>query len=187
MKYLLPCQQCSEKLVVDVSQAGRQLTCRCGATLEVPSLRAIRALETVAETAAQPPQRSWNPTRGVVFALGLVVALVGLSLAGVAGFGWVNAKIPPPPVVDAEATLAELDGLVPAAAWDAWVDLRNNGIGPYVPPAKFMAELSVQRVFRVMVGGFVVLAVGLAMAVGSLLLRGTQGPRKTPVPRRPNK
>ena len=186
MKYLLPCQQCSEKLVVDVSQAGRQLTCRCGATLEVPSLRAIRALETVAETAAQPPKRSWNPTRGVVFALGLVVALVGLCVAGVAGFGWVNAKIPPPPTVDLEAILAEVDAFVPAAAWDDWVDLRNNGLGAYVPPARFLAERSLQRVFRIMVGGFVVLAAGLAMAVFSMLMPGTQGRPKTPSPRRPN-
>lgn len=185
MKYLLPCHRCGEKLTVDVSQAGRQRICRCGATLEVPSLRAIRALEPAAETAAQPPMRSWNPTRGVVFALGLVVALAGLAAAGVAGFGWVNTKIPPAPTADAEARVAEVDALVAAAAWDAWLDLRNNGLGPYVPPAKFLAELSLQRMFRVMVGGFVVLAVGLAMAVSSMLMRGTQSPPKTTSPRRP--
>lgn len=184
MKYLLPCHRCGEKVTVDVSQAGRQLVCRCGATLEVPSLRAIRSLETAAETAGQVPKRSWNPTRGVVFALGLVIALVGLAAAAVTGFNWLNAKIPPPPTVDYQGLSAEVDALVPVAAWDAWLDLRDNGLGAYVPPAKFMVELSLQRMWRVIVGGFVVLAVGLVMVVGSMLMRGTQGPTKTAGPRR---
>jgi hypothetical protein len=114
----------------------------------------------------------------------LVLALVGLSVAGLAGFGWMSAKIPPPRTVDIEATLAEVDGLVPSAAWDAWVDLRNKGLGTYEPPATFMAELYRQRVFRIMVGGFVALAAGMAMAVIPMLMPGTQGPSRTQSTRR---
>jgi hypothetical protein len=180
MKYLLPCKQCSEKLIVDVSQAGRQLACRCGATQEVPSLRAIRSLEPVADPGAKPARRSWNPTRGVLFAVGLVLVLGGLIVAGNAGIQWATATVPPPPAVNVEPVLAEVDALSPAGAWDAWLDLRNNGLGPYMPTAKFMVEAALQHIFRVMVGGLVVAGAGFAMAMVSMLLPGTQGspPRK---------
>ena len=153
MKYLLPCERCGEKLTVDVSQAGRQLACRCGATLEVPSLRAIRSLETVADRSAKPARRSWNPTRGVLFAVGLVLVLAGLIVAGNAGIRWATATVPPPPVVNAGPVLAEVDTLSSADTWDAWIDLRNNGLGPYMPTAKFMVEAALEHIFRVMVGG----------------------------------
>lgn len=177
MKYLLPCQRCSEKTAVDLSQAGRQITCRCGATLEVPSLRAIRSLETVAETVAKPSRRSWNPTRGVLFAAGCVLALGGLAVAGLFGADWVRITIPPLPEANVEPSLAEVDALSAAAAWDAWTELRNEGLGPYVPPAKFMAEAALQRMFRVMVGALVVAAAGAVIAVTTILLPGPQTPR----------
>ena len=180
MKYLLPCERCGEKLTVDVSQAGRQLACRCGTTLEVPSLRAIRSLETVADRSAKPARRSWNPTRGVLFAVGLVLVLAGLIVAGNAGIRWATATVPPPPVVNAGPVLAEVDTLSSADTWDAWIDLRNNGLGPYMPTAKFMVEAALQHIFRVMVAGLTVAGAGLVIAVVSMLLPGTQGspPRK---------
>jgi len=174
MKYLLPCERCSEKLTVDLSQAGRQLVCRCGATLEVPSLRAIRSLETVADAGAKPVRRSWSPARGVSFAVGLVIVLAGLFVAGNAGFRWATAKVPPPPA-NAEPLLPELDTLSSADTWDAWLDFRNNGLGPYIPTAKFMVEAALQYLFRVMVTGLVVAAAGLTIAVVAMLLPGTQG------------
>ena len=175
MKYLLPCAQCSEKLTVDVNQAGRQLVCRCGATLEVPSLRAIRALETVADAAAKPVRRSWSPARGVPFAVGLVLVLAGLFVAGNAGLRWATAEVPPPPPATADPLLPELDTLSSADTWDAWLDLRNNGLGPYMPTAKFMVEEALRYLFRVMVTGLVVAAAGLTIAVVAMVLPGTQG------------
>ena len=177
MKYLLPCERCGEKRTVDLSQAGRQLVCRCGATLEVPSLRAIRSLETVVDTAAKPLRRSWNPARGIGFAAGLVLALGGLAAAGVVGVNWARATIPPPPMVNVEPLLAEVDAFSAAAAWDDWADLRNNGLGPYIPPAKFMVEASLQRMFRIMVGALVAAAAGAAMAVTTMLLPGPRAAR----------
>ena len=170
MKYLLPCQQCGEKLMVDVSQAGRQLTCRCGVALEVPSLRAIRELETVADPVAKPSRQSWNLSRGIVFAAGLVLTVAGFLTAGVAGFNWATATIPPPPTVEVAPMLAEVDALTPAGTWDAWVDLRTNGLGPYYPPTKVLVEASIERLFRIMVGALAVAAVGIAMAAVSMLL-----------------
>lgn len=173
MKYLLPCQQCGERLTVDISQAGRQVVCRCGAAQEVPSLRAIRQLETIADSVARPPKQSWDLTRGVLFAAGLLLAVAGLVTAGLAGISWATAKVPPLEPENVAPALAEVDALRPAGAWDAWVDFRTNGLGPYVPPAKFMVEVVVQRFFRVMVAGLVVLAIGAAMSAASMLLSGT--------------
>ena len=88
MKYRLPCKQCGEEAVIDISQAGRQLVCRCGATVEIPSLRAIRALEPATEVRERRPTRSWTQGRGIVFAVGLVIAVLGLLAAGSAGTSW---------------------------------------------------------------------------------------------------
>ena len=172
MKYRLPCQRCGEKLVIDASLAGRQIACRCGAAVEVPSLRAIRALEVATDVPDRPSPPSWNRGRGLVFALGLVVAVLGLFTAGVAGVSWLNAEVPPPPSPEeSKSALAEMDGFSAPRAWDAWVDMRTNGLGPYMEPVRSVVEASLRRVFAVFVGGLVLLALGTAAAAFSMLSR----------------
>ena len=97
MKYRFPCARCGETLLIDVSQAGRQIACQCGASLEVPSLRAIRALEAATDVSVKPRRRSWDRGRGVLFAAGLVSAVLGLLVAGVAAAGWLTSQPPPVP------------------------------------------------------------------------------------------
>ena len=138
MKYRFPCERCGEKLVIDVSQAGRQIICRCGAALEVPSLRAIRALETAPDDSVRPRRPSWNLGRGVTFAGGLVIAMLGLLAAGAGGFGWLTAQAPPSPSPsDIEAALTAVDQLSAPAlgicgrkcertVWDRTLNPRNR-------------------------------------------------------------
>jgi hypothetical protein len=175
MKYRLPCERCGEKSVIDASLAGRQLVCGCGAALEVPSLREIRALEVASDVPDKPRPPSWNRSRGVVFAVGLVIAVLGLFTACAAGYGWFTAKVPPPPSpVLIEAELAAVDALSAPRAWDAWVDMRTNGLGTYMEPIQSLVEASLRRVFTVFVGGLVFLAAGIAAVAFSMLL-----PRKS--------
>jgi hypothetical protein len=173
MKYRLPCERCGEKLLIDISQAGRQLVCRCGATLEIPSLRAIRTLEAASDAPDKPPRTSWNRSRGIVFAGGLVIAVLGLLTAASAGTSWYTAKAPPlPSPQDIETSLADVDELNAPQAWDMWKDLREQGLGPYFEPAHSLFEGSVRRVFAVFVGGLVALAAGIAAVLLSMLLPG---------------
>jgi hypothetical protein len=77
---------CGEKFRVRSSQAGEQLQCKCGATVSVPTIRALKQLETVkdeqAVSAATPS--TWQ---GPIFATGVLALFVGcLVLAGTALF-----------------------------------------------------------------------------------------------------
>jgi len=173
MKYRLPCERCGEKLVIDVSQAGRQLACRCGATLEIPSLRAIRTLEAASDVSDKPRRTSWNRNRGIVFAGGLIIAVLGLLTAASAGMSWYTAKAPLlPSAHDIEASLADVDELDAPGAWEMWKDLRDQGLGPYYEPAHWVFKVSVRRVFAVSIGGLVALAVGIAAILLSMFLPG---------------
>lgn len=171
MKYRLPCERCGEKLVIDVSQAGRQLVCRCGATVEIPSLRAIRALEAASDLPDRPRRASWNRGRGIVFAAGLVVAVLGLLTAASAGTSWYTARAPSLPLPqEIEASLTDVDELNAPQAWEMWKGLRDQGLGPYYEPPHSLFKGAVQRVFAIFVVGLVALAAGITAAVLSMLL-----------------
>lgn len=173
MKYRFPCERCGENLVIDVSQAGRQMVCRCGAALEVPSLRTIRALEAVTDVSVGPRRPSWNQGRGVMFAAGLVIAVLGFFTAGAAGVGWLTAKAPPTPSpLDVEAALAAVDNLSAPRAWDLWADMRTNGLGQYLEPPQSVFDAFLRRVFAVFAVGAVLLIVGIAAVTFSIFLPG---------------
>ena len=52
-KYLLPCS-CGRSVTVEASQAGRQVHCDCGISLEVPTMLELARLERAKEAAAPP-------------------------------------------------------------------------------------------------------------------------------------
>ncbi len=173
MKYRFPCERCGEKLLIDVSQAGRQIVCRCGATLEVPSLRAIRALEAATDVSVKPRPRTWDRGRGVLFAGGVVLAVLGLLTAGAAAAGWLSSEAPPSPSPqDLEAALTAVDGLSAPRAWDLWAEMRTDGLGPYIEPPQSMFQSFQQRVLKVFLVGLVLLAAGISAAVVSIVLPG---------------
>ncbi len=76
-KYLLSCS-CGREIPVEVSQAGETVTCACGAAVEVPSMREIRALPP---DDSEPPdpvvkRRSWHPVQGILFGFGALLMVV---------------------------------------------------------------------------------------------------------------
>jgi hypothetical protein len=163
--------------VIEASQAGGQVACRCGAALEVPSLRGIRSLEAFTET--PPPRRlAWNPTRGVVFAIGLVIVVVGLLVAAAGGVGRARVQIWELPAEELDQELAGLDQASPAEAWRHWVDMRDNGLGPYFLPPKYAALDLRKRLTWLLTAGLIVAAVGAAIAGSAFLL--PQPGRRTP-------
>lgn len=173
MKYQLPCERCGEKSVIDVSQAGRQLVCPCGATLEIPSLREIRALEPAADVSDKPRRTPWNRGRGILFAVGLVIAVLGALVAASAGTSWYTAKAPVLPTpAEIEASLPEVGELEAPQAFEMWKDLRDQGLGQHRDPPNVVFEAAVQRVFTVFIGGLVALALGLVATLVPMLLPG---------------
>jgi hypothetical protein len=110
MKYLVPCSSCGAKTPVEIGQAGQTVACSCGRPLEVPSVRALRQLEPVAEE--KVAAAAWNRRKGVVF-LGSAILAIAVLAAAVLLFlrPSVDAANLPPVNVDAKAVQQEVSSI----------------------------------------------------------------------------
>ncbi len=92
--YLLPCS-CGKKIAIQKSQAGQEVACECGKTLQVPTLRGLNELELVQESTAKPGakrgassgSRTWNPVRGFPAAIVFFLSVLCLAIAGYYAYG----------------------------------------------------------------------------------------------------
>ena len=75
--YLVPCE-CGKEIRVVAGQAGQSMTCDCGRTLYVPTMRGLARLERVARTDAEPGTSAWNLAQRTAFVVGAVIAMVSL-------------------------------------------------------------------------------------------------------------
>jgi hypothetical protein len=74
-KYLLPCS-CGRNITVETSHAGRQVSCECGISLEVPTMLALKDLQRVEETDARS-DRQWGIPQALIL-IGLAILLVAI-------------------------------------------------------------------------------------------------------------
>lgn len=75
--YLVPCT-CGQQHRVRSSQAGEQLTCQCGATVSVPTIRGLKQLKTVDDEIVTPSAAPmWQ---GPAFAVGVLALFAGAIL-----------------------------------------------------------------------------------------------------------
>jgi hypothetical protein len=81
--YQLPCS-CGQHTPVSTVQAGQSVRCACGAQLQVPSLRDLRALENLETSGGAPTHsqrlRTWDNRHRLAFVLCLG-ALCGLAIS----------------------------------------------------------------------------------------------------------
>ncbi len=174
MKYLLPCDECGEKMPIDVSQAGQQTTCQCGQMLGVPSLRGIRELGVLDDVDTTVPPPMWSVGRRVVFAVGLVVCVLGLAVLGIASLNWTRIRVPERTVTDFEQISAEIDAQTPAQTLDTWTKLRAEGLGPYYPSGHVVAKHMVGVLQTVMAVAAGVAIAGILMSVGAWFFPGAR-------------
>ncbi|NIP87276.1 MAG: hypothetical protein GTO03_17650 [Planctomycetales bacterium] len=72
-QFLLPCP-CGETHIIAKTQAGQQLECKCGAQLEVPTIRQMALLEPAPPSAGGgQPTGTWSPAQGALFVAGVFV------------------------------------------------------------------------------------------------------------------
>ena len=72
-RYLLPCS-CGQEIPVEPRQAGQEIRCDCGASLEVPTMLGMAALEKApSEPSHTPPSAPWGIRQGIVL-LGTVTS-----------------------------------------------------------------------------------------------------------------
>ncbi|HEX4414510.1 MAG TPA: hypothetical protein VH107_12840 [Lacipirellulaceae bacterium] len=114
-EYLLPCV-CGKSVPVDVRQAGARVTCSCGTTLEVPTLRQIRHLPQAASVDVHSAP-AWGPRQGIV-----AVCLI-LAISLLAWSAWVWRSEPEVPKFDPVARQKIVDQQIktPLEAWNSWI------------------------------------------------------------------
>ena len=129
-KYLLPCT-CGRQVKVDASQAGLTVACRCGAQLEVPTLRGLKQLEQVDDAPRHVSRggEGWGPRQAMILG-GLL--LVGLSLAG---GGYLYATLPAEPIepefaINRELLQKQVESMNLSQTFALWTHMVKNGLDP---------------------------------------------------------
>ena len=126
-QYLLPCQTCGKELTISRGQAGQELTCGCGATVEAPTMRGfaeLKTVETQAPTTARRPA-AWG-AGGQLMTLGAALAALGVGLAAYLHYVKINPTIDVSRYRDASQD-AQIQDITPAESWDMW-QLYKRGV-----------------------------------------------------------
>lgn len=160
-KYLLPCV-CGQQIVVEPRQAGENITCSCGATVQAPTLMDMKRLEPApVEVAPKTPAAAWGLRHRLLF---LGYFLVAAAIVGVV---WLYVERPRSrfDTIDPEHIRETAQKLVPSQAWSIWESMKQ-GLDRRTDQAY---EAAVQR-FRIWQGVVAVLAlVGVALVITGMM------------------
>jgi hypothetical protein len=175
-QHLLPCSCCGAKTPVDLGQAGETVVCQCGATLNVPTMRQLGALETLetVENKTVGAATEWGARQGI-----LLLAAVVTVVAGIIG-GTLWFVHPAPPERDTQAVLRAFDeqikSMTPLQTWELWQDqILKEGLVQYEDPAQMAyhaRKATRQRWSKV---ALTVAGCGLMTLLATLLLAGDPG------------
>lgn len=151
-KYLLPCS-CGREIPVDIAKAGQEVQCACGASLEVPTLQGLKALNRAPLQTPPPGKAAWG-LRQQLLLVGAVVTMIALLAAGYLFFN--------------RPQMLDITAVSPLHAWHIWQDLR---LGVRQSQAEY-------RIFDAMVANYwrwlgvvsVIGALGLLTMASSLLV-----------------
>ncbi len=175
-KYLLPCS-CGKSVAVAASQAGEKLQCTCGLQLEVPSMSAIRQLQTVADAPTKRDQSHWSLLRGMLFAVGLVCLCCGIGAGIYYQWGRMQLDTSEKPWDDMANDLSQIDNLSPLEVWEILETTQKDGIGPQRPPDFVVSRRVSNILLQLIWGGIVLASIGLVMIFTALLLPGRRDGR----------
>ena len=172
-EYLLPCT-CGQQLRVAPAQAGGQVSCACGRSVAVPTLRGLRELKPAPEAAPAKTVAGWSPVHGAIFAAGLLLAAAGLAVLvyhlvfyrAVSGFTVDRTE----EIVHNAELESPLDKLTPLAALDEWNTQVLPGLTKALDPPWVLARKSAERYILWSKIGGGMLAGGLLAAIATLFI-----------------
>lgn len=175
-KYLLPCS-CGEKIPVEMSQAGGQVTCGCGQQTTVPSMRELRTLETA--EAAEPrsvesARSTWGPRQGLMLA-GVLLLVLALIPAG-----WLYRNMPEKLRVDIPFAVThqneQIDQLSIDQAWMFWKhEIVETGLIEYPSAEKQYNEHLRTAYQRWLTFALCFATLGVLLLVGGVLMPQPKG------------
>jgi hypothetical protein len=118
------------------------------------------------------PRASWNPWRGAIFSLGLLLAVAALGFSAVNGYWyWGSRRLADPAEFALKMAYDEVDNLAPVDALGLFRSEETTGLGvPYPPPWVEIDKFHDQSGQRVMVG-LIVAGAGLLATAASMLGR----------------
>jgi hypothetical protein len=178
--YLLPCS-CGQNIRVGTAQAGGKVTCVCGQSLSVPTLRGLRQLVEAPPESRKRAAAPWGPVQRTLFAVGLLTAGVGIFLISI--FSLQYTRIQHSQIggkgltVDrsAEVTSAmagEIDKLTPAQALDMWTgEIKTEGLGEAHKPIWVAAKDKLAEYTRWLKLGGALVAGGLVLSLATLFVK----------------
>lgn len=171
-KYLLACT-CGQSLPVELNQAGRSITCNCGKTVEVPSMRLLRQLPTCDEPDSSAQRRpAWNLTAGSFFAVGLLVAVLAAMVAGGMQLRYQQFASLKPAKQELTQWVNELETASPEQLFDEWNESREFGLGDHHHSPFVMAQDNANFYVGARNVALLVMTGGVLAAASSGLLRG---------------
>jgi hypothetical protein len=144
-QHLLTCS-CGRQIPVELSQAGQQLRCQCGATVSVPTFRQLRELPLAAvEPSRDAPRSTWGARQGAI-AASLIIA--GLLLLGAGANRYSEPLLPKfNPDARNKDVSGQIDKLGPAEAWKIWTEnYRHLGSTGFVAMEHQMTQVIQQRI-----------------------------------------
>jgi hypothetical protein len=180
-KYLLPCP-CGKKLPLEISQAGQSVTCDCGTTHVVPTMRELRQLEVAEPDAAPRGQRpTWGMGRGISFSVAVVVMIASLTFTAFVLFLYL--RLPDVGTVEDEirASRQAYEELTADQMFQLWQVFRDQGLGPQQTHPSLFFERSANQMWWTMLAsglvGLVSLCVVCVLAI-SARQRGEMRPAR---------
>jgi len=169
--YLLPCS-CGQKIRVAPAQAGGQVSCGCGKSLTVPTLRGLRALEPAAPEASRKAAPGWSVTHGIFFSGGIVLVIAGIAILAFHLFRYTQVAgftVDQTEAVAARHT-AGVDEMSATQMFDEWSKVVSEGLGEKMtPPWEAAKQMIAANMFWMKTGGGAIV-VGLLLSVLSLFV-----------------
>lgn len=161
-KYEITCR-CGRKMVVEARQAGEQIACSCGSSMDVPTLRGLASLPQILQR--EESRGGWTRTQGICFVVGIVVIAIGLG----AGWRFWSLSNRPAEVLKfdqvAHDLSARVDRLTPSESLTYWRMYRDQPSGMLTGEQRVEGGHAGNKHYRMMMWG-----TGAVTLVGAAIL-----------------
>ncbi|MFK7736981.1 MAG: hypothetical protein AB8B50_13180 [Pirellulaceae bacterium] len=156
MEYLLTCH-CGKEHRVTKSQAGQELPCSCGASVKIPTLRALTALPAIDATSENDDTKSakqsrsrekspaWSGWRGPALAISVLLLLISTITTGY----WISQALRNDVGVSTEVFIEgsdeAIDSYGPGELSVAWNDFQQIGLKTRTAPTFHLYNVYVEE------------------------------------------